>query len=84
MATKKPESILVKALLIISKQVRRSDWTECCIEIFDIGYHSFWGNIVDLKSGKIVKEQQVFNIDDEWLNVDSSQETIKHEKKKTR
>ena len=54
--------------------VRLPHWTNCVVEIEDIGKKTFWGNLVDIKTDEIIEIDCVFDIDDDWrlaLDVDT-------------
>lgn len=46
-------------------ELRRSGWTDCVVKVVDIGSHSFWGFIVDKRTGVVVGAH-AFEIDGGW------------------
>jgi hypothetical protein len=55
-------------LLILKENlaVRLPHWTDCVVEIQDIGSKSFWGRVIDIKTNEVVAEEKVFPFDDGW------------------
>lgn len=46
--------------------VRLPTWSHCVVEVKDIGSHSFWGVLRDIKSNQIISFNAVFPIKDAW------------------
>jgi len=47
--------------------VRLAHWTNCVLEIDDIGGHSMWGRLVDIKTGEVVSQEAIFPLKDDWV-----------------
>lgn len=46
--------------------VRLPHWTHCVVEVCDIGQHSFWGVLRDIKTNIVIDPIAVFPINLEW------------------
>jgi hypothetical protein len=42
-------------------------WTECVLEIVDIGQHSIWGRIRDRKNLSIIRIEGFFDLNEPWI-----------------
>lgn len=56
--------------------VRLPNWTNAVVEIKDIGKHSFWGILIDIKTNHIIAPTFVAPIEGEWLKVLSIEDVI--------
>ena len=46
--------------------VRLPHWTNCVVEIMDVGTFSMWGRLVDIKTNEVIIHEGVFPLDDDW------------------
>lgn len=47
--------------------VRKDGWTNCVVEIEDIGGHSFWGRLIDIKYNLLIDPVFIGQFDDaDW------------------
>jgi hypothetical protein len=42
-------------------------WSNCVVEVEDIGRLTFWGKLVDRKENLIINPHAVFNKKDRWI-----------------
>ncbi len=42
--------------------IRLPFWTQCVFEVEDLGIHSMWGRIVDVKSGVVIVPTQIYSL----------------------
>jgi hypothetical protein len=51
---------------IIGRSVRQMHWTDCAVIVQDVGAFSFWGKLVDIKSGHQIGETYIGYFSDPW------------------
>ena len=49
-------------------RLRLKEWTECYVEVVDIGDQYFFGIIRDPKTDRVIPDRTVFGIDEGWEN----------------
>lgn len=60
----------------IGDSVRLSHWGHCCFVIEDIGTHSMWGRIIDIKTTETMLSKEVFPLDFSWIRVWTSDDVL--------
>lgn len=64
------------SFLFIGQNVRLPNWTDCTLEIVDIGEYHLIGNIYDTKLKKMVQTLAVYPLDGDWEVVDVPNKNI--------
>lgn len=59
--------------------VRRSGWTDCVVEVEDVGSKTFWGKIVEVKTGRIFLLNYIAPIDSDWHEVFSIEKILSNQ-----
>lgn len=54
-------------------EIRLPFWTEAMFKVVDVGIYSFWGNVLDIKTGKMREQNRIefYESDNEWIKIDS-------------
>lgn len=47
--------------------IRLPYWTNCVLQVKDIGSHSLWGRLEDIREGQFVEENFVSELNQPWI-----------------
>lgn len=66
-----------RKIVLPSLSIRKREWSNCVVEINDIGRWTFWGQLVDIKTGQVINSHFIGRINGDWEPVFEAKEFIR-------